>query len=421
VACAYALAMASQPAALRKISEGLVLKFFDAQITDSRRKDFVYFHHVSKSGGSFLCALSWLNGCRAPGGPEIKHPPGTPGELLELVTGGNCWSKAFGDKFTWFPESIKYRNQSEESYTCARRLDYSRESGLNFFANEGFLPEPPMDRPCSTYGLTLEVLREPISRAISHLNHEKDDAYLMDGPAKACVPAEWRHTVKVPFQFLNLTCYGTLQHVTANNYQTRLLAGRDAFQQPLGGVSEKHLAEAKNALRRFDVLLLVNHRLMENAVDADTILKVGLGFRVRSSEARKINKRKYEVNLTEADAAFLREQNSLDLELFNYAEDLFELDSYLYHQAEKLCERSNLVASKSEESFSTCKAFSEALVSEERHWKAVVETRRQKQSAFPCGCGWAGSLEHNDTVPTPVSLRTGLSQRQECPRTDLYG
>mmetsp|Transcript_16378 Transcript_16378/g.40371 ORF Transcript_16378/g.40371 Transcript_16378/m.40371 type:complete len:611 (+) Transcript_16378:94-1926(+) len=408
------------------------LRYFSQYFDLAKKKQLIYFHHISKSGGSGMCSQAWLNGCRSAGPPlgdaQGLEPVGN-FEGKEYTDGGNCWSRKFEDKFTWFGEkSVRSKNGD---FSCKKRLQLAKKAGYNFMANEGYLTEGEEERPCSKDVLSVEILREPVKRAISHLAHMISEGYFHDADSHTCITPKVLATIEhkhyrnhVEYRDVNMTCYAEKHFVSASNYATRSLAGRDAFVRPVDGLTDEDLQQAKKALKQFDTLIVLNKKAFAHDVSHSSIYKLMLGFHINNEVKHFVNKRDYDLNLSTQQKDWIAALNTYDEALYSLGLDLFELDVLLYNRTTELChaweKKAVNLPSSMDQYRSACYVFNHREIVAKTHFKTSLGRRVSLNETFACGCGWAGSTNKNRNVPSWMAIANRLPAEQDCPRTSLF-
>lgn len=164
------------PPAVQTSVAAMCRKLLRLHQTSAEAKGALEFFHVSKAGGTSLCSLGGINGCRTQYF-DPKH---------------NCLVRYFGDAPRWTMRNVtsilpydRYpwpANVGIKLYSvdCDDRLRYLRSHGWNFYANEyvmhrgggggsdggGYRRAGPC--PQFTY---VTVLRHPLDRVVSHMNN----------------------------------------------------------------------------------------------------------------------------------------------------------------------------------------------------------------------------------------------------------
>lgn len=416
IGCLYLACYRAEKVAWMNRVENLLGRYFSWYIEAARRKEVLYFHHISKAGGSGVCSQAWLNGCRPPGDLTLPKWAPVPPEA-EIVGGGNCWSGNFSDRFTWWPNAK--RSPPDSLYSCEKRLEFTRKTGLNMMANEGYLVEGEDESPCGDRFLSLSMVREPISRVLSHVAHMTTGNWHLE-EASECFKNKAKVSLReTPLKDIDLPCFMRVHYITTNNYMVRMMTGSRGFSKKPGKVSRQDLEAAKSTLSRFDVLLVLRSQ-REHVFPTDLSLfeKIGLGFLVRDRPSHVPNKRAYGFGLKPEEERFLRRYNEMDIELFELAEDLYELDSLAYNRTAEFCSRRQ--GMNGQGVTLACEAFNtEPIVSIMHPNHMLVHTRRLRKP-HTCGCGWVGSLSTRRSIPPYIPLLTNSSSAQDCPRTTLF-
>mmetsp|Transcript_31787 Transcript_31787/g.77825 ORF Transcript_31787/g.77825 Transcript_31787/m.77825 type:complete len:575 (-) Transcript_31787:25-1749(-) len=406
--------------------DDLAIQYFEAYVPMAmQHKELVYYHHLSKTGGTAVCHTMWLNGCRAPGNewyPNLRDPkkPVSP-EGQVAGDGANCWSKAFGDKFVWFARSNARESLgARQNFTCQDRLDFAKKIGFNFMANEGALPEGLDERPCHKGILSVQTLREPVRRTISHLAHMINDGYsVKDRAGRACRKTKARRGERDGLNDFNLTCYAQLQHVSASNYMTRMIIGGDAHRRKPEDISYDDEKLARKIVSMFDVLILPGVTTTSGDDSAsDLMWSVGVGLPHKFSDSQR-NVRSYRPPSDE-DLTFLRRTNRHDIGLYNFGLQLYTLDSLVYKRASEACKGTIPVEVDAVPIVKTaCELLATPADGRWRHHKSWMADRRKRNEGFACGCGWAGASSHSKNIPQGVPDINQMPNYQKCPRPGL--
>jgi len=180
------------------------------------------------------------------------------------------------------------------------RLKYKVISGhLSFGLHER------LDDPC-TY---IAVLRDPVDRAISHYYYvrKRKDHYLHD---------------KVMSENLTLEEYVT-KGVTLemDNGQTRMLVGDMGYATPFGECPPEFLEQAKRNIREKFAVIGTSERFDETLLVAKKVLGWSMPLYISWKVTRDRPKRQ-EISPEVAEA--IRQQNTLDIELYQYVDELLD-------------------------------------------------------------------------------------------------
>ena len=265
----------------------------------------VWFLHVSKSGGSSLCAAAAAAGCHDAGRAEGGR--------------NGCWSRELGDGPDWMVVPMA---RTRHNVSCAERLAHCRRRGIDFLAREAELPTPDgTPTVCSGSLTSVMLVNDPIVRLASHLGEIYAHSYEAVGYGKLLPPSEMllrggRHydvsrLLRSPFALL------------ADNFLTRYLSGAPASKLPFGTINASHAAAAMRTLRAVDwVLPLASSHV-------GRVLVAALGWpRAAAWGAEPERARVGRLNFTIDDASerWLRHVNRHDAALLAEAEHLHRLD-----------------------------------------------------------------------------------------------
>jgi hypothetical protein len=146
-------------------------------------------------------------------------------------------------------------------------------------------------------------LREPVDRLLSHYYALITRSRRPDSHLPQLDP-------NTPFR--DVLADGRLVH---DNLQTRMLSGD---VEPLGEVTEETLERAKQNLRSSDVVFGLTERYEESVV----LIGRRLGLRNLVYRSRRVNQKRSR-SVSEEMAADAREFGRYDIELYDYARELF--------------------------------------------------------------------------------------------------
>eukprot|EP00011_Vannellida_sp_DIVA3-517-6-12_P005136 CAMPEP_0114607846 /NCGR_PEP_ID=MMETSP0168-20121206/2273_1 /TAXON_ID=95228 ORGANISM="Vannella sp., Strain DIVA3 517/6/12" /NCGR_SAMPLE_ID=MMETSP0168 /ASSEMBLY_ACC=CAM_ASM_000044 /LENGTH=465 /DNA_ID=CAMNT_0001818725 /DNA_START=31 /DNA_END=1425 /DNA_ORIENTATION=- len=234
------------------------------------------------------------------------------GKLLFLhiqKTGGTSLRKAIEEKYGKHPRTKEIGfPQPQNGYWLATNLrapdtqaikDYKAIYGHFSFGIHSLFPPP-------TEYCYVTLLREPVSRIVSlyyYIQHFYPD--VKNGRSLSEFMSPFRD-----FQYHN-----------KDNGMTRALCGYEAWLAPFKGVRREHLLCAKKNLRDYFSLILLTEKYDE-------------GIQLLSHAFQWQNPKKIEVNVTPKYPSVeehppelidqIRALNSLDIELYEYAQELYE-------------------------------------------------------------------------------------------------
>jgi len=272
-------------------------RHYHAQLSQS---SMVFFLHVSKTAGTFLCGVGYESGCREAGG-------GGPFANCHLRKDGYAWGK---DGI----EVVRHRPD-----TCAGLSKMYSADNVTLEGNENYLIQEGL---CPEFWNVM-IFRDPKSRLMSHLSmwqsdEFKDDAQYWSSPE-------------------NLTSAKQLfdnAPIISNNYFIRTLLGASVFTLPFGSITSAHLEEAKRVLEGFDVLLIVDEN---NATLLETDVRATLGLEVsKNTSPGEVQKKGspdsfiQSLRWTSTDWDLVDAANALDSELWQHAKALHLLDQQVF-------------------------------------------------------------------------------------------
>jgi len=218
--------------------------------------------------------------------------------------------------------------------SCKQRRDWARERSISFSAIERplvkeVLEDDGLDPECTRWFVTSLLVRPPIARILSHFEEIDQPWYL--NPRKA-VYSHYDTSTDEWVQTYNVTYFAETVPIITDNYITRMLGGREAFEAPLGMVNEKHAARAMRTLRSVEWIL----DLAAPSNETDFVLQRGIGLAhglVHSSEHTssanaKMNPLSNNPNttLSDKDRRWLDALNVYDDRIYKEAQTLQKLD-----------------------------------------------------------------------------------------------
>ncbi|KAJ8605094.1 hypothetical protein CTAYLR_000379 [Chrysophaeum taylorii] len=326
--------------------------FANLLIEAQRRAKHVLFLHVSKAAGTSFAKVAKANGCRAPSRFSTLWAPG------DGPTWGNC---ARGLVAVHESSDLlgkgRRRNCCARELSCARRLKSFQDGKYDLMAIERWLDNAGLVCPDFWY---VVLLRDPIARVVSHHNHlwrhtlratqrikqPKGGPYFVrlfretNATSDVCVDLEQMpYALGAPHR----TGYDwSMVCAFSSNFAARSLLGTAFSPRPYDSRSEPKrspsslLDSAKQILAKFALVLVV-----ERAPEAVNLVRHVLGWKpFRANDilprigrdaagTRKIVKQP----LRDLDARLLRTHNIIDIDLYAYANHLFDLDLEFYSTA----------------------------------------------------------------------------------------
>jgi hypothetical protein len=157
----------------------------------------------------------------------------------------------------------------------------------------------------------ITILREPVARVISRYNHvlSRRDAILGD-------PQHWLHRfVRSGMDFEKFIQAGVDPRL--DNGQTRVISGRSLGDEQVS-LGREALEDAKRNLEKFLVV-----GLTERFDESFILVRRALGWKLPMYETDNVSTRRMSEPPTQAVIELIRERNELDLELYEYARELF--------------------------------------------------------------------------------------------------
>jgi len=202
-----------------------VYKFMSLQGLQPRRlptrSDLVYFLHVSKSAGTFFCDCGRKNG-----------------KNRGLNPFPNCHYLR-QDHPIWGVPEYPIPDKDPHPKGCTKQIAQYRRYGINLEGNENFLPSE--GKICPELHSAI-LIRSPIHRLVSHL------VWLLGDNV-------WSMTPDIIF---------SQYPMLSDNFYVRSLRGYDRFKQPFGVINHGDLLNAKDILRKFKQVLIVDTDLSRN-------------------------------------------------------------------------------------------------------------------------------------------------------------
>lgn len=329
--------------------------FATALIEAQRVAQHVLFLHISKAAGTSFAKVAKANGCLGPSQFSTMWAPG------DGPTWGNCARGSVSAHVS--QERIgrgRRKNCAARELTCSQRADAFQKGKYDLMAVERWMDGA--GRLCVGTFWYVVLIREPIARVISHHNHiwsrnlratQRNDKKgrtksVKGGPYflglfqnDSCVSSkDIPYSIGAPHRTgydWSMTC------ALSSNFVTRSLLGTSFSPRPYDAeVPPSHsesatLQSAKEILAQFAVVLVV-----ERAQEASKLLRHSLGFKAfnnqvlprlgrDSSSQRKIINTKRRLHPT--DLKLLQRHNRLDLDLYSYANRLFDADITFYDKA----------------------------------------------------------------------------------------
>ena len=331
--------------------------------------------HVSKAGGTSMCAAAVLAGCRdARWGEYYPKPPNLcstrptsltarVGKVLQHLDWDNCLCRRFDDGPRWVMEpaspAFEYwfadRGSQRELrglHTCQARALWLRARSITFHAIEGPLSDDMVAASaCAEQMVRVMPFRDPIDRIQSHLvgvlqasnrSHELLSRsrifYADQRPDLGASPASGSRDLLPGSEqapraepSFNLGYLAALLPLIFDNAYCRMLAGRAVALLPFGAINASHYAVALSVLQRVDYVLPLG-----SPHTAD-VLEAGLGWPSTSSERADPRRspewsfatpasRREAAPFSLTDRQWLAELNHFDYALFGVAHAQHHLD-----------------------------------------------------------------------------------------------
>jgi hypothetical protein len=278
-------------------------------LSEMQARQAVYYLHVSKTAGTFLCDCGWLSGCKS---FDKKNHTTCTLALDKTTPGGfgcgNCHAPFNWP--AWTPRmmentSLGVRNSALD--TCAGTAEFLRYHNITVEGNERYLISEGL---CPQFW-NIMVLRSPQERLVSHLSMISE-----------MFANQYFLPVNASLNDVNREIPGI-----ANNFFIRSLLGKDVYELPLGQITTTHLEQAKRVLEEFDLVFVQSDTLAQR-------LKSRMGWSCPTAPSREGTTDAYLTHLkqvwTPAEWEQLDENNKLDELLLNHARTLEEADQAVF-------------------------------------------------------------------------------------------
>lgn len=160
-----------------------------------------------------------------------------------------------------------------------------------------------------TDSVYMTVVRDPVDRLISHYYYVSSlpNHYLHD-------QIKTQHMSLKDYACSNLT-------LEVDNHQTRMLAGGDEVQDPIGQASTQMLERAKQNLREQFAVVGIAERFDETLILLKELFDWSLPLYYKRNVTRGRPKKE---RISEADRHAIETRNALDMELYRYANALLD-------------------------------------------------------------------------------------------------
>uniref|UniRef100_A0A7S3NIZ3 Heparan-sulfate 6-O-sulfotransferase n=1 Tax=Aureoumbra lagunensis TaxID=44058 RepID=A0A7S3NIZ3_9STRA len=277
----------------------------DALKTESEGRR-IYFLHLHKAGGTTVCHVARVaNGLVAP--KRNCNLPGDGPRTLDKGLSGHA-------------------NLEWDTQVCERRAQAYDEWGLNFHAVERWL-DVNLLRNCRSHFFFATVIREPVSRFVSHCRFERTPT------AEAMA---WAKRDPVP----NMEDeFSAVQRGPAvlDNFYVRSLNGRDTFLHvPFGQLTENHLVTAAENLASFQVVMILER--LDNSFQ-QLYHKLNWCMPDKSHTRRSFGKGDDSIVFSKSQLDAIAEINHYDARLYSFADSLAQAiqNNLDIQQAPKKC------------------------------------------------------------------------------------
>ena len=314
--------------------------------------------HISKSGGTSICAAAVHAGCR-----DARWAEYYPQDACKIrprderarvdnrwvhLTWDNCIAGHFDDGPRWIAgtaaaafERWTRDRPSQRSrrrvHTCDLRAQWLARHRVTFHSIESALSDEMVRASaCEAQMVGITVMRDPVERIQSHVH-----AVLAAGNRSHPLLARDRLLIHdgdrrggVARAIYNVSYLSSLLPVIFDNAYVRFLAGDAAARVPFGAINASHLALALGVLHSLDFVLPLGSQ------HTGLVLERGLGW-PRNATAQYMRSRYgsrpsvREAAFTIADAQWLAHLNRFDYALYGVAHSLHSLDALSLQQLDQ--------------------------------------------------------------------------------------
>lgn len=231
--------------------------------------------HIPKTGGTSLCELAHRN-----------H-----NYSYSAYPSSACWPNSM-PSWWYFGLTGHHLTCQALQHLTSRSSAGGGTSGWDYVANERWL-DHPMCLSHHAYSITL---REPVSRAMSHIQHTKRDEAVSGNTMKERWP------------------------IMKSNYITwSLVSGRSNLPAPQYVTTMMDLQPAKDILSSFDYILA-----LDSQSQCDEVIYRMMGMKdTKIGHAMKAPSSSYNSNYNETEYEAL---NQVDIRLYEYAQELRRVD-----------------------------------------------------------------------------------------------
>jgi hypothetical protein len=273
-------------------------------------------------------------------------------EHLDL---GPQWVRKETANMLGFKRWVNYDENVFHSPLCSDLLEYLRKRGQMVAMSENTIP---MDGICQDSMTSLIIIRDPMSRIISHFRHLltsfdsskkcQDTSYASNSTGTTCpslIKSIGTNSSDDDIKYFNITTMINYFDIMADNFYMRSLNDASVYGQALGfdGNADTYLDQALHNLRKFDWVMVLGSQQMDESKSNDLILKNGLGLDGGLGKSR-VAKGGQLIQLTKEDEHILRKLNSYDETIWEEAKklnalDIISLQQLLNHGGDRWKER----------------------------------------------------------------------------------
>ena len=276
----------------------------------------LHFLHISKSGGTTMCAGFHKNcghGQLPPSSRDSEMP--------------HCWIKGTGP--------IWEAPRKHSNLGCEELDALYASKAVSFLSNEGYLmggtSEEPLTKLCNKALLHVTLLRNPFSRTMSHSVlgdvHVTASEDTLEREIKKC-----RSKDKAECNYHSFTLQERMAANPSifNNYIHRVLLGPNVYHAAPATLTKKHLLLAQQQLARFDTVVV-----LEDKVGMRLLLeKMLLASDFNLDSVMKRHRKKKSVEKVSKRAGAIYDGNLLDFHVWRFGWLIYKLDYQMFHRGD---------------------------------------------------------------------------------------
>ena len=262
---------------------------------------------------------------------------------LDKLGKHNCWANQYKTDYLdlgpqWvrreiserfgFKHWVSYDENLFRSPRCSDLLKYLRKRGQMVAMSENTIP---FDGICQGSMVNVIIVRDPMSRLISHFRHlyasldrskkSNNTAYM------SLIKEQSANATNHGVKYFNITTMMNYFDIMTDNFYMRSLNDAHVYRKRLGfdGQASKYFDKAINNLRKFDWVLILDGEESDEGKNNDFILKNGLGLDGGLGRSR-ISGKEHAIDLTKNDRQIIMTLNSYDAQIWEEAKKLNALD-----------------------------------------------------------------------------------------------